>query len=119
MTTCTCDGGSYEVRSHPFIVNPQCRMHGALGGGTTVNDYISAGDFRAELQRLGARGVDTASVEDFNSMLAEVERAAAEKAWDERGRARADYSKGHDEDCTGWEDCYCARYPNPYRKETA
>lgn len=27
-TRCLCDGGSYEVKAHPFIVNPDCQIHG-------------------------------------------------------------------------------------------
>ena len=41
--------------------------------------------------------------------------------WDERNHARAQYlgpDNGHEWDCMGYEDCYCATYPNPYRKET-
>jgi hypothetical protein len=48
-----------------------------------------------------------------------INRARAE-GWDERGGARGSYlgpDQGHYEDCCGWEDCYCATYPNPYRTE--
>lgn len=24
---CICDGAAYEVRDHPFIVNPDCPVH--------------------------------------------------------------------------------------------
>ena len=37
------------------------------------------------------------------------------EGWDERHKARPDYSQGHDDDCMGWEDCRCGRYVNPYR----
>ena len=37
------------------------------------------------------------------------------EGWDERHKARPDYSQGHDDDCMGWEDCHCGRYVNPYR----
>ena len=37
------------------------------------------------------------------------------EGWDERHKARPDYSQGHDDDCMGWEDCLCGRYVNPYR----
>ena len=90
-----------------------------------MNDYTPDTDHVRDLWRAGRQMqlglsiyLDGERTEgEFDRWLAEVERAAAEKGWDERGRARADYSKGHDEDCTGWEDCRCARYPNPYRKE--
>ena len=51
--------------------------------------------------------------------VAEAAVASAKAdGWDERDRARASYlgpDNGHYEDCMGWEDCYCATYPNPYR----
>mgnify|MGYP001033858953 CR=1 FL=1 len=25
---CICDGGAYEIKRHPFIVNPECEIHG-------------------------------------------------------------------------------------------
>ena len=37
------------------------------------------------------------------------------EGWDERHKARPDYSQGRDDDCMGWEDCHCGRYVNPYR----
>lgn len=40
--------------------------------------------------------------------------------WDERGRTLASYlgpDNGHEWDCMGYGDCYCATYPNPYRKD--
>ena len=36
------------------------------------------------------------------------------EGWDERHKARPDYSQGRDDDCMGWEDCHCGRYVNPY-----
>lgn len=35
------------------------------------------------------------------------------KAWQEGRNARG-YIFGHYDDCTGWEDCYCTTYINPY-----
>lgn len=40
--------------------------------------------------------------------------------WDERGRTLASHlgpNNGHEWGCMGYGDCYCATYPNPYRKE--
>ena len=42
--------------------------------------------------------------------------------WDERNHTRASYlgpdnNNGHEWDCMGYGDCYCATYPNPYRKD--
>ena len=40
--------------------------------------------------------------------------------WDERGRTLASYlgpDNGHEWDCMGYGDCYCAVYPNPYRED--
>lgn len=28
ITLCCCDGGSFEVRQHPFLVHPDCPLHG-------------------------------------------------------------------------------------------
>lgn len=53
-------------------------------------------------------------------VLSDRERELMAQAWDERGKARGQYlgpDNGHyAEDCMGWEDCYCASYPNPYRE---
>ena len=37
------------------------------------------------------------------------------EGWDERHKARPDYSQGHEDDCAVYEDCWCGRYVNPYR----
>lgn len=29
---CYCDGGSYEIQEHPFLVNDKCPIHGSTGG---------------------------------------------------------------------------------------
>lgn len=42
------------------------------------------------------------------------------EGWDERERAKPQYfgpDQGHYEECCGYEDCYCASYPNPYRPD--
>lgn len=59
------------------------------------------------------------SHDDLARWLAEHDRQVAERAWDERDKARPTYTgpdSGHYEDCMGYEDCDCAQYPNPYRK---
>lgn len=29
-TDCLCDGGAYEVKEHPFLVHPDCPIHGSI-----------------------------------------------------------------------------------------
>jgi hypothetical protein len=50
----------------------------------------------------------------FDKALAEHERKIRFETWNEARAAKPDYSKGHYEDCMGWEHCHCDRYPNPY-----
>jgi hypothetical protein len=26
---CLCDGGSYEQKQHPFLIHPECPVHGS------------------------------------------------------------------------------------------
>lgn len=54
------------------------------------------------------------------AVLAAVVDEIRADAWDEGRKARGIYvgpDNGHEYDCAGWEDCHCAVYPNPYRKE--
>lgn len=54
------------------------------------------------------------------SAVMDVVREAMAQAWDERGLARAQYlgpDGGHyNDECAGWEDCYCGTFVNPYRE---
>jgi hypothetical protein len=35
---CICDGGSYEVNPHPFIVHIECHIHGAAALLTSTTE---------------------------------------------------------------------------------
>lgn len=35
---CLCDGGAFEVKAHPFIVHPDCPIHGAAVSTSTESD---------------------------------------------------------------------------------
>lgn len=55
---------------------------------------------------------------DLAPAIEQIVRERMAQAWDERNDARPRLlgpNDGHYEDCMGWEDCYCASYPNPYR----
>lgn len=68
-----------------------------------IREYVAYGDW----------GTEEHPVEEFDRWLAkhdaEVERAAAEKAWQE----------GHDSSCIDWDHVCKATHPNPHRREEA
>ena len=77
-----------------------------------VRDAYVSSKFDLDLGRSeGHRAFD----EWLNKIKADV--------WDERNHTRASYlgpdnnNNGHEWDCMGYGDCYCATYPNPYRKD--
>jgi hypothetical protein len=82
---CICDGGSFDIRSRPFIVNVQCVVHGALGGHAVAADEYTPTvdevrrDYAAGRDRMGLV-IDLDTHADFARFLAAVERAAAVKA---------------------------------------
>jgi len=57
MPECLCDGGAYEVKKHPFIVNEQCEIHSKTATPSRAN-HLSAEDL-AELERLVAHAIKT------------------------------------------------------------
>ena len=58
-------------------------------------------------------------VEKVRWWVSRAHEAGLADGWDERSKARPQYlgpDDGHwNDECMGWEDCYCGSFPNPYR----
>jgi hypothetical protein len=87
--------------------------HRQFGGGCTGCDWLTG---NPALSLKDDHSAHVAAVLRGHVDAALLEAKAA--GWDERSEARPQYlgpNDGHYADCMGWEDCWCASYPNPYR----
>ena len=105
-------------RNHPAVEAGAERFRTEMMGPSWTRPWEDLGERAKRNWRIRALGVlehglPHLTADDLRDTPAGKQLLA--EGWDERHKARPDYSQGHDDDCMGWEDCHCGRYVNPYR----
>ena len=97
-----CAVAGMPASDHPVVQRAARVLDAARSKSATTSAYLS---ILTALEHLTAD--DLRNTPAGKQLLAE--------GWDARHNTRADYSQGHEDDCIGYEDCWCGRYVNPYR----